>query len=89
MYLKENLKTLRKFKGLTQAELSLKTSINIKNIGAYEEGRAEPSIEALLRIARFFGLTADEILLIKICQCKMIQATEITDDLGKKILVSH
>ena len=43
----QNLKHLRKVKGLTQGDFAAKIGINRPKVGSYEEGRAEPSLETL------------------------------------------
>lgn len=57
-----NLKQLRKRSGLTQGTLADKLGLKRAVIGAYEEGRAEPKIENLIKIANFFNRTVDEIV---------------------------
>lgn len=61
-YLSQNLKYLRGQQGLTQAELALKLGVNRAVIGAYEEGRAEPRLDTLRHIARFFRVALDNLL---------------------------
>lgn len=58
----QNLKSLRKKKGLTQEEFALKIGVNRPKIGSYEEGRAEPSIETLQNISHFFKIKIDDLL---------------------------
>lgn len=60
--LSENLKTLRKARGLTQAEFALRIGVNRSVIGAYEEGRAEPKLQTLQNICHFFEISVDELL---------------------------
>jgi transcriptional regulator with XRE-family HTH domain len=82
MYLKENLRTLRAFMGLTQVELSEATNIHVKSIGAYEEGKAEPSIDTLRCLAKFFGVKVDDILK---CKIRKFQVIEIEKNGNKKL----
>tara|TARA_B100000965_G_scaffold406492_1_gene445696 strand:+ start:2033 stop:2812 length:780 start_codon:yes stop_codon:yes gene_type:complete len=58
----ENLKVLRKNKGLTQSEMAQKMGLNRPQLGSYEEGRAEPKLQALQRIADFFALSLDQLV---------------------------
>lgn len=58
----EKIKELRKEKGLTQKELADKLQINFKNIGAWEQRRAEPCIADICLLADFFGCATDELL---------------------------
>ena len=60
-YVTENLRYLRRKKGLTQQEFADIMEVKRSLIGAYEEGRAEPKYTLLKKIALFFDLTMDEI----------------------------
>jgi transcriptional regulator with XRE-family HTH domain len=53
------IKDLREEKGLTQKELAQRIHSTNKNIWAYENGIASPSIDVLIRIARLFEVTVD------------------------------
>ena len=54
-----NLRFLRKRKGLTQQELADKLGIRRSSIGAYEENRASPRYETLEAVSDFFGVSID------------------------------
>lgn len=58
----QNLKYLRKLRGWTQEEFSVKLGIKRSLLGAYEEERAEPRIDVLEIVCDIFKLTMDEIL---------------------------
>jgi len=58
----ENLKALRKKKGLTQNEMAQKLGLNRPQLGSYEEGRAEPKLEVLQNMAHYFKLSIDELV---------------------------
>jgi len=58
----QNIKVLRKNKGLTQEELANKIGITRSVIGAYEEERADPKIETLQNLAHFFNVSIDSLL---------------------------
>ncbi|MBT8196197.1 MAG: helix-turn-helix domain-containing protein [Bacteroidia bacterium] len=60
--LSSNLKNLRKQKGLTQEELAKELQIKRSLIGSYEEGRAEPKLETLQKIANFFEVSIDGLI---------------------------
>ncbi|GAA4385116.1 LexA family transcriptional regulator [Hymenobacter koreensis] len=57
-----NLKFWRRELGLTQAQLADKLSIKRSLIGAYEEGRAEPKLTTLVKMARLFGISLDALV---------------------------
>ena len=57
-----NLRYLRKKKGLTQQTFADEMEIKRSLIGAYEEDRAEPKYELLKKIATYFDLSIDEFI---------------------------
>lgn len=60
--LAKNIKKLRLFKGLNQTEFADLFELTRPSIGAYEEGRAEPKLATLLKIAIYFKLSVDELI---------------------------
>jgi transcriptional regulator with XRE-family HTH domain len=58
----KNIKHLRKQHGLTQDDFARKLGIKRAVVGSYEEGRAIPKLPSLQDIARFFGLSLDELV---------------------------
>ena len=56
------LKELRQDKGLSQEQLA--ATINVKNytIGNWEQGRSEPSIADIIKIADYFEVSTDYLL---------------------------
>lgn len=61
-YLNENIRFLRRKKGLTQQELAEILDVKRASIGSYEEGRSEPKLETITKICNFFKTTIDEII---------------------------
>lgn len=62
----ENLKYLRKKKGLTQQQFADIMEIKRSLVGAYEEDRAEPKYDLLNKIANYFELSIDDLVNEKI-----------------------
>ena len=62
MELNEKLLELRKQKGLTQAELAEILFVSRTAVSKWESGRGYPNIDSLKAIAKFFGITIDELL---------------------------
>ncbi len=62
-YAGKNLRFLRKSKGWTQEEIAERLKIKRSLVGAYEEERAEPKLEALEIMSELFKLTLDQLLL--------------------------
>lgn len=58
----ENLKTLRKTKGLTQKELASIVGVDQRTISAWEKGVCEPSFALLSKLCEIFNETFDSIL---------------------------
>lgn len=57
-----NIKYLRKQKGLTQEQFAMKIGIKRSLLGAYEEGRADPRLNNLLNIAKEFDVSVDTLI---------------------------
>ena len=62
MELKNKLKELRKEKGLTQKELAKKLNISVTGYASWEQGLAEPNLNAIKTICKIFNISADELL---------------------------
>ncbi len=62
MEFNEKLQELRNHKGLTQEELAEELYVSRTAVSKWESGRGYPNIDSLKAIARFFGVTIDELL---------------------------
>ena len=62
MEFNEKLQELRKQKNLTQEELAESLYVSRTAISKWESGRGYPNIDSLKAIAKFFGITIDELL---------------------------
>ena len=60
--LAENLKALRKAKGLSQEELAARLHVTDKAVSKWETGRGLPSVDLLEPLAEALGLTVSELL---------------------------
>jgi transcriptional regulator with XRE-family HTH domain len=56
------LVTLRKAKGYTQASLAEASGIHVQQIKRYELGNAQPSVEALIKLAKTLAVSTDALL---------------------------
>ena len=54
---------LRREAGLSQAELATRLQVSASALGMYEQGRREPSMETLVRLAKELGGTTDYLLM--------------------------
>ena len=57
-----NIKKIRGVKGFSQSRFAELFDIKRASVGAYEEGRAEPKIATIIEIAKYFGISIDELL---------------------------
>jgi len=57
-----NIKFLRKREHLTQEQLAQKIGIKRSLIGAYEEGRADPRLNNLLKMSELFRVSVDTLI---------------------------
>jgi transcriptional regulator with XRE-family HTH domain len=57
-----NIKTLRKFKNLSQEGLADALNIQRSRLASYEEGRAEPPYDLLIKIGDFFHVALDALI---------------------------
>lgn len=64
VFFSKNLKFLRKKKGLTQEDLESGLELGKTIIHNYEKGLNSPSLETLCRIATFFEVSIDSLLLV-------------------------
>ncbi len=60
--MENNLKKLRKEKGLTQISLQMKTGIEQALLSKFENGERVPPTETLLKLAEFYDVSIDYIL---------------------------
>ncbi len=61
-YLVKNLKKLRKERKLTQQQIATTLNMHRSNYSKVENGERELSIEAIISLADFFGMTVDELV---------------------------
>lgn len=58
----ENIKSLRKKNNITQEELAEKLSVTRQAVSNWENGKTEPDIETLTKIAQIFDTSIDELV---------------------------
>ena len=61
--LKNRLEELRKLRGIRQEELADQLEVSRQTIGSLENGRYNPSIILAFKIARYFGMSIEEIFI--------------------------
>lgn len=60
--IQNNIKYLRKKLGYTQQTFAIALDINRPSVGAYEEGRADPRLGTLSKMASLFRVSVDELI---------------------------
>lgn len=76
----QNLRLLRKEKGISQQELADALGTNQQSINAYENRKSQPDIEMLMKIADYFNTSVDFLVGYKEIQDsrrKLISADEL------------
>lgn len=61
--LKNRLEELRRARGLRQEELADALEVSRQTIGSLENGRYNPSILLAFKIARYFGMSIEDIFI--------------------------
>ena len=61
--MKNRLEEIRKSRDIKQEELAKALAVTRQTIGSLENGRYNPSIILAFKIARYFGLTIEEIFI--------------------------
>lgn len=56
------LRELRKARNISQLKLAMDLNTNQNTISRYETGEREPSINELVKIADYFGVTVDYLI---------------------------
>ena len=58
----KNLKIIREKYNITQIKLSTEIEVSQEAISAYESGKALPSVETLIKLAKYFNTSTDYLL---------------------------
>ncbi len=61
--MKNRLEEIRKQKGIRQEKLATDLEVSRQTIGSLENGRYNPSIILAFKIARYFGMSIEEIFI--------------------------
>ena len=64
LYLADKLKELRSQKNISQEKLAQYLNVSFQAVSKWENGNSYPDITLLPDIARFFGITVDELLCV-------------------------
>ena len=61
--MRNRLEEIRKQRNITQEELAAVLEVSRQTIGSLENGRYNPSIILAIKIARYFGMSVEEIFI--------------------------
>lgn len=62
MYFGKNIKKIRSIKKLSQLAFADIFGLKRSSVGSYEEGRAEPKLEIIIKIAEHFNISVDSLV---------------------------
>lgn len=62
MYFGKNIKKIRSIKKLSQVAFAEMFGLKRSSIGSYEEERAEPKLEIIIKIAKYFNISVDSLV---------------------------
>ena len=79
IYLKENMKFLRKQHTMTQGQLAGLLDSKRSLIGSYEEGRGVPKLSIIGRMAEIFEVSMDQLLAVDLSQKEMEGESQKTE----------
>ena len=79
--LKENIKSLRKSKGLSQEELAIKLNVVRQTISKWEQGLSVPDAEMLIKISEVFDTPVSTLLGENISESKVDDIKAISEKL--------
>ncbi len=88
----QNIKKIRSVKGLSQQAFADLFSLKRGTLGAYEEGRSEPKIDTLVKVAKYFSISVDSLLTDELTVNELLQfkgdLTTAADDLARETFVT-
>ncbi len=67
---------LRQNAGLSQSALAAKLMISPSTVGMYEQGRREPSVDTLVAMAEFFGVSVEYLITGKTGEIQELQTVQ-------------
>lgn len=75
-----NIKYLRSLKNWSQGQLADEIELSRARIGSYEEGRAEPSIEVMIRLSNIFHIGIDALVRSNLSGLKDTQLMRVAEN---------
>ena len=82
----KNVKKIRGVKKLSQQAFADKFDLKRATLGAYEEGRSEPKIDTIIKVANYFSISIGDILTKEITINQLLSFNEgITTDVNQMV----
>ena len=63
--MKNRIESIRKERGIRQEEFAKALGVSRQTISSLENGRYNPSIQLAFKIARYFGMTIEEVFIFE------------------------
>jgi transcriptional regulator with XRE-family HTH domain len=79
MFIGENIKILRKRKGKSQEEVATALGLNRSTYSGYENNIAQPNLENILQISKYYGLSIEELITKDFTNFKEVDWRIMTD----------
>lgn len=84
-YINHNLKFFREYKRYTQGDIAANIGATVGMIKTYENGKAVPQVEALIKIADMMNVSIDTLIRVKLTQKNYGKQEARIDDLERKV----
>lgn len=77
MYFKTNIKILRKRRGRTQDEVAFTLNMKRSTLSGYENGVAQPNIDALTKFSDYYGVAIDTLVKVDLSTLSESQLSQL------------
>ena len=85
----KNIKKIRVIKALSQQAFAELFSLKRATLGAYEEGRSEPKIDTIIKVANYFSISIDDFLTKEVTVNQLLRFNGgITTDINQIVKAS-
>ena len=76
-FFKDNIKLLRKRKGCTQDEAAFTIEMKRSTLSGYENGVAQPNLNALMRFSEYYGVAIDTLVKVDLSSLSESQLSQL------------
>ena len=77
MYINSNIKFLRKHRNRTQDDVAFALNMKRSTLSGYENGVAEPNLEALVAFSKYFGIAIDTLVKVDLSTISPSQLSQL------------